>query len=50
VPELHKALDAGQGLRTLYLIEDLEEIVTDMDWMARAEIEAAKGWVAGAPS
>jgi hypothetical protein len=26
VPELHRALETGGGLRTLYLIEDLEEI------------------------
>jgi len=26
VPELRRALDAGGGLRTLYLIEDLDEI------------------------
>ncbi len=93
VPELRRALESGAGLRTLYLIEDLEEIepgalwadsklgfdlgvhhhgawvrsaiVTDIDWMARAtrlfawmipgearvfaraELEAAKAWVAG---
>jgi hypothetical protein len=96
VPELHRALEAGGGLRTLYLIEDLEEIeeiepgalwadsklgfdlgvrhheawirsaiVTDIEWMARAtrlfawmipgearvfpraQLEAAKAWVAG---
>lgn len=37
VPESHKALDAGQGLRTLYLIEDLEEIEPGALW-ADAEV------------
>lgn len=37
VPELHKALDAGQGLRTLYLVEDLEEIEPGALW-ADAEV------------
>ena len=92
-PALRAAADAGAGLRTLYLIEDLDEIegeafwadaklgydvgirkreawvrsaiVTDIGWMARAarlflwmipgeakvfpraELEAAKAWVAG---
>ena len=94
VPELRRAIEAGSGLRTLYVIEDLEEmepgalwadtklgfdagirhhdawirsaIVTDIGWMVRAmkmfawmvpgearvypraELEAAKAWVAGA--
>jgi hypothetical protein len=92
-PELDRVLEAGGGLRTLYLIESLDEmeagaiwadaklgislgvrhrsawvrsaIVTDIEWMARAtnlftwlipgearvfpiaELEQAKGWVAG---
>jgi len=32
VPELDKALDGGQGLRTLHLIEDLEEIEPGALW------------------
>jgi hypothetical protein len=32
VPELHRALEAGRGLRTLYLIEDLEEIEPGALW------------------
>ena len=32
VPELHRALEAGGGLRTLYLIEDLEEIEPGALW------------------
>jgi hypothetical protein len=32
VPELKRALDAGGGLRTLYLIEDLEEIEAGALW------------------
>jgi hypothetical protein len=44
VPELRRATESGSGLRTLYLIEDLDEIepgalwaiVTDVAWMARA--------------
>ena len=32
VPELHKALDAGTGLRTLYLIEELDEIEPNAMW------------------
>jgi SpoIIAA-like len=93
VPELRRAVESGTGLRTLYVIEDLDEIepgalwadsklgfdlgvrhhdawvrsaiVTDIAWMARAtklfawmmpgearvfpraELEAAKAWVAG---
>jgi hypothetical protein len=31
VPELHKTLEAG-GLRTLYVIEDLDEIEPDALW------------------
>jgi len=92
-PELRRAVEAGGGLRTLYVIEDLDQIepaalwadarlgfdvgvrhhdawvrsaiVTDIAWMAhatrlfawmipgearvfaRAELEAAKAWVAG---
>ena len=92
-PELRRALEAGGGLRTLYVIEDFDEIepgalwadsklgfdlgvrhhdawvrsaiVTDIAWMARAaklfawmvpgearvfpraDLEAAKAWVAG---
>jgi hypothetical protein len=32
VPELHRALEAGGGLRTLYLIEDLEEMEPGALW------------------
>ena len=32
VPELRRALDAGGGLRTLYLIEDLDEIEAGALW------------------
>jgi hypothetical protein len=32
VPELHRALEAGTGLRTLYVIEDLEEIEPGALW------------------
>jgi SpoIIAA-like len=32
VPELHKALDAGGGLRTLYVIEDLDELEPGALW------------------
>jgi hypothetical protein len=32
VPELHKVLDAGEGLRTLYLIEGLDEIEPRALW------------------
>ena len=32
VPELHRALEAGGGLRTLYVIEDLEEIEPGALW------------------
>ena len=32
VPELRKAVDAGLGLRTPYLIEDLEEIEPRALW------------------
>jgi len=32
VPELHKAIDAGEGLRTLYLIEELDEIEPRALW------------------
>ena len=32
VPELRRALDAGGGLRTLYLIEDLDEIESGALW------------------
>jgi hypothetical protein len=32
VPELHTALQAGTGLRTLYLIEDLEEMEPGALW------------------
>jgi hypothetical protein len=31
-PALRRALDAGSGLRTLYVIEDLEEIEPDALW------------------
>src|SRR4051794_3077360 len=31
-PELHRALEAGGGLRTLYVIEDLEEIEPSALW------------------
>ena len=94
VPDLRAAVEGGGRLRTLYVIERLEEIepsalwadaklgydlgvrhrdawdrsaiVTDIEWMARAarmflwmipgearvyplaELEQAKGWVAGA--
>jgi hypothetical protein len=32
VPELRRAVEAGGGLRTLYLIEDLEEIEPGALW------------------
>jgi hypothetical protein len=32
VPELRRALEAGDGLRTLYVIEDLEEIEPGALW------------------
>ena len=32
VPELRRALDGGDGLRTLYLIEDLEEVEPGALW------------------
>jgi SpoIIAA-like len=32
VPELRRALDAGGGLRTLYLIEDLDEVEPGALW------------------
>jgi hypothetical protein len=32
VPELHRALAAGGGLRTLYVIEDLDEIEAAALW------------------
>jgi hypothetical protein len=32
VPELHKAIESGKGLRTLYLIEELEEIEPSALW------------------
>jgi SpoIIAA-like len=32
VPDLHRALEAGGGLRTLYLIEDLDEIEPGALW------------------
>jgi stage II sporulation SpoAA-like protein len=32
VPELQRALEAGDGLRTLYLIEDLDEIAPGALW------------------
>jgi hypothetical protein len=32
VPELHRALERGRGLRTLYVIEDLEEIEPGALW------------------
>jgi SpoIIAA-like len=32
VPELRRALEAGDGLRTLYLIEDLDEIEPGALW------------------
>ena len=32
VPELRRAVEAGGGLRTLYLIEDLDEIETGALW------------------
>jgi SpoIIAA-like len=31
-PELHRAIDAGGGLRTLYLVEDLDEIEPGALW------------------
>ena len=31
-PQLHRALEAGGGLRTLYLIEDLDEIEPGALW------------------
>ena len=32
VPELRRAVEAGSGLRTLYLIEDLDEIESGALW------------------
>ena len=32
VPELHRALEAGGGLRTLYVIDDLDEIEPGALW------------------
>jgi hypothetical protein len=32
VPELHRALEQGAGLRTLYVIEDLDEIEPGALW------------------
>jgi hypothetical protein len=32
VPDLHAAIDAGGGLRTLYLIEDLEDMDAGALW------------------
>ena len=32
VPTLHAALEGGEGLRTLYLIEDLDEIEGEALW------------------
>ena len=32
VPDLRKALDAGTGLRTLYVVEDLDEIEAKAMW------------------
>jgi hypothetical protein len=32
VPELHAAVEAGTGLRTLYVIEDLDEIEPSALW------------------
>jgi hypothetical protein len=32
VPELHAAVEAGNGLRTLYVIEDLDEIEPSALW------------------
>jgi hypothetical protein len=32
VPELHRALEAGGGLRTLYVIEDLDELEPGALW------------------
>jgi SpoIIAA-like len=32
VPELHRAVEAGGGLRTLYVIEDLDEIEPGALW------------------
>ena len=31
-PELRRAMEAGDGLRTLYLIEDIEEMEADALW------------------
>jgi hypothetical protein len=32
VPELHRAVEAGGGLRTLYVIEDLDEVEPGALW------------------
>ncbi len=32
VPDLHRAMEAGRGLRTLYVIEDLDEIEATALW------------------
>ncbi|HEX8855202.1 MAG TPA: STAS/SEC14 domain-containing protein [Thermoleophilaceae bacterium] len=42
-PELRRALEAGSGLRTLYLIEDLDEIEPGALWA-----DAKLGWDVGA--
>ena len=47
VIELHRALEAGGGLGTLYVIDDLEEIEPGRAVGALAELAQAKAWVAG---
>jgi len=42
-PDLRRALEAGSGLRTLYLIEDLDEIEPGALWA-----DAKLGWDVGA--
>jgi SpoIIAA-like len=64
VPELRRALEAGEGLRTLYVIEDLDDIepgalwadsklgfdlgVRHHDALVRSAIVSDIGWIAHA--
>jgi SpoIIAA-like len=42
VPELRRAVEGGGGLRTLYLIEDIDEVEGDAMWA-----DAKLGWNLG---
>src|SRR5262245_25508525 len=42
LPELHRALEGGGGLRTLYLIEDIDEVEGEAMWA-----DAKLGWNLG---